>query len=85
MTSAISSGLQGYDRSEAMVNNAAANVANYPSTQAGTQKPAAASGDAVDLSTNAVSLLQGKNDGEANLATIRVSDNMEQSAIDMLG
>ena len=86
MTSAISSGLQGYARAEATVNTAAAQIANYPSAQLGNSKTAPASSeDSVDLSSTAVSLLQGKNSAQANLATLHVADQMQQSLIDMLG
>jgi flagellar hook protein FlgE len=85
MTPAISSGLQGYDRAEATVNTAAAQIANYPAAQTGTSKPGTTPADSADLSTTAVSLLQGKNSAQANLATIHVADQMQKSLIDMLG
>ena len=85
MTQAISSGMQGYDRAEAMVNTAAAQIANYPAAQLGNAKSAATSGESADLSSTAVSLLQGKNSAQANLATIHVADQMQKSVIDMLG
>lgn len=85
MTSAISSGLQGYDRAETTVNTAAAQIANYPSTQAGTSKTGITTADSADLSTTAVSLIEGKNSAQANLATIHIADQMQKSLIDMLG
>lgn len=85
MISAISSGLQGYDRAEATVNTAAAQIANYPSTQVGSSKSSAIPGDSVDLSATAVSLLQGKDSAQANLATIHVADEMQKSLFDMVG
>lgn len=84
MTSAISSGFEGYARGEAMVNNAAARIANYPAQQLGKTAPVANSADSADLSSAAVSLLQGKNSAQANLATIHVADQMQQSLIDIL-
>lgn len=84
MMSAISSGLQGYDRAEATVNTAAAQVANYPSAQLGGSKAISSSGDSVDLSSTAVSLLAGKDSAQANLATIHVADEMQKSLFDML-
>jgi flagellar hook-associated protein FlgK len=41
--------------------------------------------DGVDLSQEAVSLLQARNDFQANLATIKVNDQMLQSLFDVLG
>jgi len=85
MTSAISSGLQGYDRGEAIVNNAAAQIASGPSAQLATAKPGSTTPvDSSDLSSTAVSLLQGKNSAIANLATIHVADEMQKSTFDML-
>ncbi len=85
MTSAISSGLQGYDRAEATVNTAAAQIANYPAAQVGSSKSGTTAGDSVDLSATAVSLMQGKDSAQANLATIHVADQMQKSLFDMLG
>jgi hypothetical protein len=85
MTSAISSGLQGYDRAEGTVNTAAAHIANYPAVQVGSSKSSTTAGDSVDLSATAVSLLQGKDSAQANLATIHVADEMQKSLFDMLG
>jgi hypothetical protein len=85
MTPAISSAVQGYDRAESMVNSAAAQIANYPSAQSGSAKAASTPADSADLSATAVSLLQGKNSAQANLATFHVADEMQKSLIDMLG
>ena len=82
MTPAISSGLQGYDRAEATVNAAAARIANYPAT---TVNPGATTPDSADLSSTAVSLLQGKNMATANLAAIHAADQMQKSVLDILG
>jgi flagellar hook-associated protein FlgK len=41
--------------------------------------------DGVDLSQEAVSLLQARTDFQANLATLKVSDQMIQSLFDVLG
>lgn len=83
MTPAISSGWQGYDRAEATVNNAAAKIANYPATQLGNSQTRALPQDSSDLSSTAVSLLQGRNSAQANLATIHVADQMEKSLLDV--
>ncbi len=68
-----------------MVNSAAAQIAKGPSPQLGNPKPGSTTpADSSDLSSTAVSLLQGKNSATANLATIRVADQMQKSLIDML-
>ena len=41
--------------------------------------------DGVDLSQEAVSLLQARTDFQANLATLKVNDQMVQSLFDVLG
>jgi len=41
--------------------------------------------DGVDLSQEAVSLLQARTDFQANLATLKVNDQMLQSLFDVLG
>ncbi len=78
MTSAISFGLQGYHRGEAMLNTAAAQIA-------GAKPSSTRTADFSDLSSAAVSLIQGKNSGVANLASIHVADEMQKSTINMLG
>ncbi len=85
MTTAISSGMQGYDRAEAMVNHAATQIANFPSSPLAAAKPGIIPADSTDLSTAAVSLIEGKNSADANLGTIHVADQMQKSLIDMLG
>ena len=41
--------------------------------------------DGVDLSQEAVSLLQARTDFQANLATLKVNDQMVKSLFDVLG
>jgi flagellar hook protein FlgE len=41
--------------------------------------------DSVDLSTDAVALIQAKNDFGANIKALQVADEMEKSAIDLVG
>ena len=41
--------------------------------------------DTVDLSSNIVSLLQAKNDFEANLKAVKIGDEMQRTALDLLG
>jgi flagellar hook protein FlgE len=45
---------------------------------------AAGRGDAVDLSTDAVNLIQAKSDFEANIKVLEVADELNKSAIDLL-
>jgi flagellar hook protein FlgE len=45
---------------------------------------AAEQGDLVDLSTNAVALLQAKGDFEANIQVLKVADQLEKSAINLI-
>lgn len=85
MTSAISSGLQGYNRAEATVNTAAAQIANYPSGQLGKANSASTPTDSVDLSSTAVSLLAGRDNAQANVATMKVADEMQKTLLDMVG
>jgi flagellar basal body rod protein FlgG len=45
---------------------------------------AAGRGDAVDLSTDAVNLIQAKSDFEANIKVLEIADEQNKSAIDLL-
>lgn len=45
---------------------------------------AAGQSDSVDLSTDAVALIQAKNDFGANIKVLKVADEMEKSAISIL-
>lgn len=85
MTSAISFGVQGYDRAEATVSAAAAQIANFSSAQPGSAGAATIAPDSADLSATAVSLIQGKDSAQASLATIHVAEQMQKSLIDLLG
>jgi hypothetical protein len=42
-------------------------------------------GDTIDLSTAAVAMLTARNDFSANLAAVRVGDEMERTAIQLMG
>lgn len=85
MTSAISSGLAGYQQAEDTVNHAADQIAAWPAGQLANTNSANASGDSVDLSDSMMSLLQGQIGAQANLNTIHVADDMQQSLIDLVG
>jgi hypothetical protein len=45
---------------------------------------AAGQGDSVDFSTDAVNLLQAKNDFETNIQVLKVASEMEKSAINLV-
>ncbi len=65
--------LGGLRQAEAGIQKTASAVAN-----------AAGSADAVSLSDAAVSLIQGRNDFSANIQTLKVGDEMEKEAIDLI-
>jgi flagellar hook protein FlgE len=63
----------GLDQAQSQLESAARQIAN------------SAPPDTVDLSQQAVSLLQAGTDFQANLATIKANDQMLQSLFDVLG
>jgi flagellar hook protein FlgE len=75
MTIGMTSSLQGMQRAETQLNQVAQNIAQSPSTSAGPE------GDTVDLSAQAVALIQAKNSFEANTAAFKVSDEMTQTLL----
>ena len=75
MTIGMTSSLQGMQRAEIQLNQVAQNIAQSPSTSAGPE------GDTVDLSAQAVALIQAKNSFEANTAAFKVSDEMTQTLL----
>ena len=74
----LTNALEGMARSEAQFNRAADRIAHLPPAQP-------KQGDQVDLSTEAVALLQSKNSFEANTKVIKVSDQMEQTLLNSVG
>ena len=74
----LTNALQGLTRSEAQFNSAADRIAQLPPAQP-------KQGDQVDLSSEAVALLQSKNSFEANTKVVKVADQMEQTLLDMTG
>ena len=74
----LTNALEGMARSEAQFNRAADRIAHLPPAQP-------KQGDQVDLSTEAVALLQSKNSFEANTKVVKVADQMEQTLLDMTG
>ena len=77
MTIGMTSSLQGMQRAEAQFNQAAQNIAQGPSTST-TPAPQV---DTVDLSAQAVALIQSKNSFEANTAAFKVSNEMTQALL----
>jgi flagellar hook protein FlgE len=77
MTIGMTSSLQGMQRAETQLNQVAQNIADGPS--------ASAQGDTVDLSAQAVALIQSKNSFEANTAALKVSDEMTQTLLKSIG
>jgi hypothetical protein len=75
MTIGMIQSLQGLQNSEAQFNQAAQNIAEWPASSA------APKGDYVDLSQQAVALIQAKNSFEANTAALKVGDEMTESLL----
>jgi hypothetical protein len=78
MTIGQTQSLQGLQRAETQINQIATNIAQQPFTP-GPQ------GDLVDLSSQAVALLQSKNSFEANIQALKVEDNTQQSLLNVIG
>jgi len=72
MTIGMTSSLQGMQRAETQLNQVAQSIAQGPV------------GDTVDLSTEAVAMIQAKNSFEANTAALKVSDEMTQTLLKSL-
>ncbi len=81
MISAISSGLQGLSRAETQLNTAADHIAKSPLSASDNPQP----GDSIDLSSEMVALLESRQNYDANLATLRTSDQMQKTLLDMIG
>lgn len=71
--------LQGMQNAEAQFNQAAQNIATWPSSPSSTPQ------DTVDLSQQAIALIQAKNSFEANTAAFKVGDEMTQSLLNAIG
>lgn len=80
MTIGSISSLQGMQNAEDQLNQAAQNIAQWPSSPT-SQTPQ----DTVDLSQQAVALIQSKNSFEANTAAFKVGDEMTQSLLNVVG
>ena len=81
MTIGMTSSLQGMQRAEAQFNQAAQNIAQGPPSTSTTSAPQV---DTVDLSAQAVALIQSKNSFEANTATFKVSNEMTQALLNSI-
>jgi flagellar hook protein FlgE len=66
-------------RAETQFNQAAQNIVQGPSIKAAPQ------GDTIDLSAQAVALIQAKNSFEANTAALKVGNEMTQSLFKLVG
>jgi len=77
MTIGMISSIQGMQTAENQFNQAANNIAQ--SASAPTPQ-----GDTVDLSAQAVALIQAKNSFEANTAALKVSDQMTQTLLNSI-
>lgn len=78
MTIGMTESLQGMQRALAQFNQAASNIAQAPVA-------AVAPTDTVDLSAQAVALIQAKNSFEANTAALKVGDQMMQDLFKAIG
>jgi hypothetical protein len=65
--------LGGLNQAQASLENTARHIAG-----------SAGQSDAIDLSTDAVALIQAKSDFAANINALKVADEMEKSAINLL-
>jgi flagellar hook protein FlgE len=71
--------LEGLARAQASFDRAADNIAK--STLVNSQSP----GDQVSLSESMVALINARNDYEANLKSLKTSDEMTKKLLDVLG
>jgi len=79
MTIGQTQALQGLQSSEAQFNRVAASIAQAPFSSSAPQ------GDRVDLSTQAVALIQSRNSFEANIKALKVDDQMQQTLLNVIG
>ena len=78
MTIGSTQALQGMQRAETQLNQVAQSIAQGSSLS---QTPQ----DTVDLSAQAVALIQAKNSFEANTEAFKVGDEMTQSVLNVIG
>ncbi len=70
--------LQGLQQADAQLESAASKIASF-----GTNSPAGANLDIVDLSAAVVALVSAKNQYSANLSTLKVADEIQKTSIDL--
>jgi len=75
---ALSSALEGMSRAETQLNRAANDIARST-----TVSPTG--GDVLDLSAPMVSLLESRNNFEANTKVFKVADEMQKSLLNVIG
>ena len=81
---AMSSALEGMSRAETQLNQAAGDIARSTTVDA-TPVVTRVSGDIVDLSASMVSLLQSRNNFDANTKVFKVADEMQKSLLNVVG
>jgi len=74
MTIGMTQSVQGMQSAETQFNQVAQNIAREPVSSA-------PQGDRVDLSSQAVALIEAKNSFEANTTALKVSDDMTQTLL----
>lgn len=72
--------LQGLELAQLQLEKSASRLAS-----AGTSSPSGAPVDTVDLSQEAVAMLSAKNQFSANINVLKIADDMQKSAINLLG
>ena len=77
MTIGMTSSLQGLQRAESQFNQVAQNIAEGPFSLAPQT-------DTVDLSAQAVALIQSKSSFEANIQALKVGDDMTQTLLNSI-
>ena len=71
--------LQGLQQADTQLASAASNIASFQSNT-----PAGAGVDTVDLSAAMVALLSAKNSYSANVATVKVAEEIQKTNIDLI-
>ena len=77
---AMTQALQGLARSEAQLNGVAQKLAQLPVLPSENGP-----GDQVDLSAEAVALIQARNSFEANTKMMKVAEEMQKALLDVVG
>jgi flagellar hook protein FlgE len=75
MEIAAAAALSGLQQAQTRLNAVASQIANPSDTPA----------DSVDLSTQAVALIQSRNDFAANIAVLKTVDEMQKTVFDLTG